>query len=325
MTARPAIAPHAAFRKTAGRALRLALAAAFLFLSASPALCQDSLPAAAEGQMAFAAHLMKTGDYYRAVTEYQRFLFFFPQSPLIPEAKLGIARAYILGEQYRDAADSARDFISVFPENRLCFQARLILAQAQGRLGDAAGAAEEFLRAAGSAPDVADADRAWAGLGLVYLEAGDFSGARESFSRIREGLAAGCPPDEVQKRLALADTLPHKSPALAGTLSIVPGLGQAYVGRFQDAAFTFLLDGALIWAAAESFHDDQPALGAVVGVVAVGFYAGNIYGAVSSARKFNRRESDRLIQSVKQACTPRIFGGISPEPGGLSATLGFSF
>ena len=37
-------------------------------------------------QMELADHFFKQEDYYRAITEYKRFLFFFPQSPKVEEA-----------------------------------------------------------------------------------------------------------------------------------------------------------------------------------------------------------------------------------------------
>lgn len=275
--------------------------------------------------MAFAEYLMQAGEYYRAITEYKRFLFFYPDSPRAEEARLSIARAYLAGEQFADAADAARDFLAAYPRGASALEARLVLARAEEGAGNPAGAVEQYLFVAQAAAGTPPADRAWAGLGLLHLEHGNFPAARESFLRINDGLAAGCPAEEVVKRLDEAETMPRKSPAAAGALSVIPGLGQIYVGRYQDAAFTFLLDGALIWAAAESFHDDQPALGAVLSVVAAGFYAGNIYGAAASARKFNKREQDRVINSVKQACAPKIFGMLAPEPGGFSAGLGFTF
>jgi hypothetical protein len=76
-------------------------------------------------------------------------------------------------------------------------------------------------------------------------------------------------------------------------LSIVPGGGQLYCNRYQDAMTAFLINAGLIWAAWEAFDNEQYALGSVISFVEFGFYAGNIYGAVSSAHKYNR---DRIAE-----------------------------
>ena len=47
-----------------------------------------------ESVIGFANHLLAEGDAYRAVTEYQAFIFFFPRNPRIWEAWFYMGRAY---------------------------------------------------------------------------------------------------------------------------------------------------------------------------------------------------------------------------------------
>lgn len=82
--------------------------------------------------------------------------------------------------------------------------------------------------------------------------------------------------------------LPHKSPALAGTLSaVLPGAGSLYVGRPAEAALSFFVNALLISGTVTAFREHQDGLGVGLGVLALAFYGGNIYAAVSGAHKFN--------------------------------------
>lgn len=79
----------------------------------------------------------------------------------------------------------------------------------------------------------------------------------------------------------------HKSPVIAGGLSIVPGLGKMYAGRMKDGAFAFGFISVLGYLTYESLTKKAYASGVVWGVVFSSFYLGNIYGGIDSARNFN--------------------------------------
>jgi hypothetical protein len=53
-------------------------------------------------------------------------------------------------------------------------------------------------------------------------------------------------------------------------------------------------------AAYESFDDGNDALGGVITFVGLGFYAGNIYGATTSAHKYNRNKERGFIENLKR-------------------------
>jgi len=48
-------------------------------------------------QMGLGDSFFQDGDYYRAITEYRRFLFFFPRSLRVEEALWKIASSYFTG------------------------------------------------------------------------------------------------------------------------------------------------------------------------------------------------------------------------------------
>lgn len=82
----------------------------------------------------------------------------------------------------------------------------------------------------------------------------------------------------------------HKSPVLAGLMStVVPGTGKIYTGRWKDGLFSMLLFGTSAWQAyrlvSKNGVDNFGSL--FFGGMAIGFYTGNVYGSVKSAKDYN--------------------------------------
>jgi len=88
--------------------------------------------------------------------------------------------------------------------------------------------------------------------------------------------------------------LKTKSPTVAGLLAVIPGAGHLYCERYQDALIAFLLNGAMICAACSSEF-----LGGLITFFELGLYSGNIYSAVSSAHKYNRRKKRTFLQKIQ--------------------------
>jgi hypothetical protein len=86
--------------------------------------------------------------------------------------------------------------------------------------------------------------------------------------------------------------VPRKSPVLGGTLAVVPGLGYAYAEHFGTALAALAVNGLLWWATLDAFDDGHEAAGATYSVLAVGFYLGNIVGAVQSVDRYNAYQAE---------------------------------
>jgi tetratricopeptide (TPR) repeat protein len=85
------------------------------------------------------------------------------------------------------------------------------------------------------------------------------------------------------------ESLELKSPTAAGLYSaIIPGLGQLYLGRDRDAISSFLVNGLFIWGISESSKKDLHSTTAILSLFGIGWYSGNIYGAINGAHKYNR-------------------------------------
>ena len=136
---------------------------------------------------------------------------------------------------------------------------------------------------------------------LAWLDigAGRFHEAMEWLQKITN--AKDNPASELRQQLERTDTIATKNPRLAGLLSILPGGGQLYTGRYQDAAVALILNGLFFWGSVEAFDEDQTALGLLLGGIGINFYVGNIYSAVNGAHKFNRNAQNRFIEQLNNA------------------------
>lgn len=267
----------------------------------------------ASDQFSFAEGYFGRGEYFRAIGEYERFLHFFPDDTLAASASLRIGQGYFRGEKFDSAKEALETFLSRFPDDPRAFEAKMLACECELQSTGAENGEACFkalLAKSQAAGITSDKDRALFRLGRLYMDRGDWKMAEAAFSAVSpEGPESGG-AKEALARLSSTSEIPRKSPALAGTLSLVPGLGQLYVGRKKDALAAFLVNGALIWAAAEAFDRGENGLGAAITLVGAGFYAGSINGAASSAKKYNRDQRDRFVKGLQL--------GIAPVSGGAS-------
>lgn len=253
----------------------------------------------ADAQLSFANRYFDAADYLRAAAEYERFIFFFPDDPRNEAIRLKAARAYHLGGEHQKAISLCQNLIAAAPDTPLAAQASFLASDAYLKLNapDLAALQLHNLIASTTDPNIADEARyrkAW-----IYLETADWPQARQSLEAVSRDHRAQYRVDQLLERLTPEPDISFKSPKLAGFLSIVPGAGQFYCGRYQDALVAFLLNGGLILAAYETFSKELYALGGVISFVEVGFYTGNIYGAVSDAHKYNREQARSFLRRLE--------------------------
>jgi tetratricopeptide (TPR) repeat protein len=253
-----------------------------------------------ERMMSFADNLFEQGDYYRAITEYERVIFYYPNLPLARTARLQIALAYFKGERLDQAIERFRAISTDLPNDTVGRKAYFLLGEAYYQKREYARAVEVFASFCETYPSDPQADAARIRTGWAYLRQGNWRQAAEEFQKL--------PPDSPlhDRAEGLADgsrsypDIPGKSPTLAGGLSaVLPGAGQLYVNRPGDALVSFLLNGAFIWATVEAFHNDNKVTGGILLFFESGWYLGNIYNAASGAHKFNRRSEQQFFDGLQ--------------------------
>ncbi len=264
---------------------------------AGPLRAQDI---SADGMMAFADHLFEAGDYYRAITEYERVVFFRPDTAAAARARYQIAMSYYRGGKFAIAAREFRNLAERQPDGAFAKQSALMAAESDYRNGDyrsAIAALDAFL---GKYPADPETDRALILLGRCHLREGNWKRAAEVFESVPPGSASGETAAGLARGAMKYPDVPMKSPALAGTLSaLLPGAGQLYVGRKKDAAAAFLLNVLFVWAAVESFDNGNDVTGGILLAFEAGWYSGNIFNAVGGAHKYNRRARQEYLDELQ--------------------------
>lgn len=282
--------------------LWLALLVSFCIIAFRPlpACSRDALVISPEEQYAFAERYFARGQYYRAISEYERFLHFFSEDPRAARAMHRIGESYLKGRRYRQAVQAFQRFLSQYEVTDLIRKTYFGMAEAYKQLNqhEKAISTLETLKDLSEERDVKDA--VFYRQGWLYLEMDDWKAAREVFDKISSQNRRKYRLEQLSEEMSKRPDVPTKNPSAAGFLAILPGAGHFYCGRPQDALMAFALNGAMIWAAYEAFDNDHDVLGGVITFFELGLYSGNIYSAVNCAHKFNRTKQRDFLQYLKE-------------------------
>ncbi|MEA3231904.1 MAG: tetratricopeptide repeat protein [Thermodesulfobacteriota bacterium] len=274
-------------------------------------------------QYRFAQALFKEGRFNRAAAEFERFASFFPEDPRVSDALYKAGEAYFKADQYQEAAIVCKTAIEKDPYAPSTAKIYLLLCWCQASLSDFDQALVTLhnLLSIHQKPAVQDEARylgAW-----IFIETAQWPKARVWLQAITPQNRERYHVEALTTELSTTDMIPSKHPRLAGFFAVLPGAGHLYTGRYQDALVSFLLNTLTIWASYEAFDDDQPALGGLLGVVALNFYAGNIYSAVNSAHKFNRRATEAFTDRLSHRFPVRLTLGPVDKGGLLMMSIDF--
>jgi tetratricopeptide (TPR) repeat protein len=277
----------------------------------------------ADGQYRFAQSRLEDGAFDEAIVEFNRFVHFFPADPRINHARFQTGMAHFNAGRYQAAAAIFNRQTLEYKGSTLDNDAFFMLSRSHARQGlvDQAMVDLHNLMAISSEPDLIDKARyelAW-----LHVDQGRWNDANRALGLITRDNQSRFLVSDLKQALARSDRIPFKNPTAAGWLSIVPGGGQVYCNRYQDALTAFLLNAGLIWAAWEAFDNELYALGSVISFVEFGFYAGNIYGAVSSAHKYNRERNSEFRDSLIRRRQMSL--SLVPAPKGAALCLNVSF
>ncbi len=97
-------------------------------------------------------------------------------------------------------------------------------------------------------------------------------------------------------------SLKQKSPFAAGMFStIVPGLGRVYAKDHKDGIISFIFIASTAFQSYTRFkiNGNKSVGGWIYGGLSLGFYIGNIYGSVKSAKAYNKKSKNLLYEKSK--------------------------
>ncbi|MBI5496301.1 MAG: hypothetical protein HY904_14865 [Deltaproteobacteria bacterium] len=259
-------------------------------------------PPGAEEDLAFGDHLFDDGDYYRAVTEYRRYLFRTRgRGEAAPRVVMAIGEAYLRGAQYESAALQFDSVAEHRGDDVTSAVAGLSAARAY-LLDDRPLLARPRVRRLFNNDAAAPALRAEAGLllGITYLQADNYAKARSILADARLVNGPRAPlAKALLNALGARDRLPQKSPLLAFFLSLLPGLGHFYLGQWAVGLTALLWNGLFIVGAVDAWVQRSWGVAIILTLLELTFYGGSIFGSVSGAFKYNRDQELNWRDSVR--------------------------
>lgn len=245
-----------------------------------------------DADMGFAESLLRDGDYYRAITEYKRIIYYNPDTPEADSARIGVGRALFFAGQ---SGLLSQWFFSLPASTPVRSEA--VLLTARGMLDSGMpSTAVSFLTAHLNEVSEADMPEYHFLSGMSRVHEGSYEAAAENFSRVGEDSPRFEASQQSILRLADAPDEAPRSPTTAALLGIVPGLGYAYSGHYGTALASLVVNGLIAWGAVSSFQNDNDEAGYALAIVGFGFYTGNIYGSAQSAGRYNEW-SHRVFRS----------------------------
>ena len=242
----------------------------FFFFFISNYLIAEEVVIDIKKQKKFADELYYTKEFYRAITEYQRLLHFFPKEKKL-EIHLQIIRSYLAGKNYTEVIEYIEELkissINIFQETNIKFLYSIALLNIdnhrifQYRLKNI----EKALR---------------------YLN--DIS---TDSNKIKLFL---------QTWEENSSKLPYKNPWLAGSLSaILPGSGSFYNQRYKESFYSFFITSLFIAANIEAKNNEENTKEAIFSFFALAFYGGNIYTAINGAYKYNEYTKSNYLEKIR--------------------------
>ena len=251
--------------------------------------------------LGFAHHLFERGHYYQAVTEYERFIYYNPDHPSVSDARLKIAFCYKLGEQYTKAIELFRTLTDEYFGQECASVAAYNVGECFRLNGDYEEALYEFNAFVENYPAHSLADKARWNSAWIYIDLEDYHSAKDHLFLVRESSVYQGPAKELVSALEELPRLSRKSPRLAGFLAaVIPGAGHLYTGEKKQALFSFVTNALLIFGTYEAFNKELYVAGGFLSIFAINYYSGNVFGALNSAHKYNRRVKEAYLEGYKR-------------------------
>lgn len=236
------------------------------------------------------------GEYYRAITEYERHIFSNEGFVSVDSARLQILRCYYNGERYKDLIDIIERPDFCFKDSQNVRRGNLLAAKSSLKLRYP-HLAEKFLLPANKTGDrlsTREYDEYYYIKGIIKAYQLKWENAKEDFYRIKSGSFA----ERSEDCLLLVNAgqnLKYKSKLRAGLYSIVPGAGYVYTGYYQTAISAFIVNSLLGWGSYQAFKSKNTGLGILGGLLALGWYSGSIYGSIERVDAHNTAKVQQIL------------------------------
>ncbi|OQY50981.1 MAG: hypothetical protein B6240_00635 [Desulfobacteraceae bacterium 4572_87] len=306
-----------------GKSVNVLLLLAFVILWAPRPAVSEQIVIDSDMQFELARSFMDKGDYGRAISEYERFIYFFPKDRRVSLVRERIGLCYLDDGKFDEARNAFARSYRADPDSPMAKKALLLTGESYYKEGVYDKAENFFGEVLKRYPSDSLRNKALYRLGWTRMQENRWREASQDFKRVEEG----SPLFEKARRLSVeslkGEDLPYKDPSSAGVMAaVLPGLGHVYVSRYKDALIAFFLNGLFIWATVEAFNHDQNVLGGILAFLEVGWYSGNIYSAVNVTHKWNRKVRDDFRKGLFDNVDIRLLSS-GKMPAGLAVSFRF--
>lgn len=250
-----------------------------------------------ESLLSFADGLTKDGEYYRAITEYRRFISYYPDDPRAGQIDLKIAQCLLAGGSPLESVEWCRNVRNKYSDTELRIKTDFTLGRGYLCLEnykDAQATFKGILKDGDTLAGYSDEGRFL--LAISYVGEERWKEASREFSNVTPACPLYDRAFKYSKEVMKGGRLPRKNTGLATALSLVPGLGYIYTGNKGTGMASLVVNGLFAWGTYSAFRKKENGVGVVIGLFSLGWYTGNIYGGSISASRFN----ERTLKNFKQ-------------------------
>ncbi len=251
-----------------------------------------------EQVITFGKNLYQNKEYYRAITEFKRFIFLFPKHGEVDDARVLIAKSYFLGKNYEECAKYIGKHNIEVKQYGKKVDMLLILGDCYIKMKRYILAKEVFQTLIDTSKNAKTYNLAYLRLARLFVIEGKWQEASDAYANVKDDKELTLMAKKASAEIVKGVDIDKKNPVTAGILAaVLPGAGHLYVGRKQDAIVSFVLNSAFIWGIVEAFKGEKYVVGGVLCFFEFGWYGGNINGAVNGAYKYNDGERKNFQDS----------------------------
>ena len=248
-----------------------------------------------EQQYQFAKSIELSGDYGRAIVEYRRLLFYYPNSHYKSQALQDILDCYYKGKKYDEAIRWGifilDNGLKEVDKNNVRFK----IACCYFRMKNNISARDSFNQVIVNENAILK-EKSIMLLGLTYAYEIKWNEAEREFVKIKSDSKYINYAQKCMELCQQGKRLKYKNPKLAAFLGIIPGLGYLYDGYSQTALSSLVVNGLFMNWTVKAYQNGDHAQGNTVGLFSLGWYSGNIYGSYVSAERRNLKIISELLE-----------------------------